>query len=127
MIEHEKTNFEDEEFAFYRDLGKEKFNLGQYSDSIKDFDEAVRLRPDNADVLINRGWANYKIARYRRAVEDFDEALRIKPDNAEAHNGRKKAFERLRQMEDDIEDFFAENKNFAQLQLFNEQLNLFDD
>ena len=127
MIAHVETSFEDEEFEFYRDLGKEKFNLGQFSDSIKAFDEAVRLRPDNADVLINRGWAKYKVARYKEAVKDFDEALQVKPDNAEADSGRKMVVEKLHQQEDIIEDFFAENKNFTQLQLFNEQLDLFDD
>ena len=126
MTEHVEASFEDEEFEFYRDLGKEKFNLGQFSDSIKDFDEAVRLRPDNADVLTNRGWAKYKVGRYKEAVKDFDGALLLKPDNAEAHNGRKKACEASRQHEDIIDDFFAEDKNFAQLQLFDEQLKLFD-
>ena len=99
MTEHVEASFEDEEFEFYRDLGKEKFNLDQFSDSIKDFDEAVRLRPDNADVLTNRGWAKYKVGRYKEAVKDFDGALLLKPDNAEAHNGRKKACEASRQHE----------------------------
>lgn len=127
MTEHVEASFEDEEFEFYRDLGKEKFNLGQFSDSIKDFDEAVRLRPDNADVLTNRGWAKYKVGRYKEAVRDFDDAIRLKPDNAEADSGREMVLEKLHQQEDIIEDFFAENKNFTQLQLFNEQLDLFDD
>ena len=126
MIENTKAGNEDEEFAFYRDLGKEKFNLGQYSDSIKAFDEAVQLKPNNADIFINRGWARYRVARYREAVKDFDEAIRLKPENAEAHNGREKAREKFRQREDAIESFFAKNNNIAQLELFDEQLNLFD-
>ena len=92
MTEHVKTGYEHEDFAFYRALGKEKYNLGQYSDSIKDFDEAICL----------------------------------KPDNAEARNGRKKALEKLKQSEDAIENFFAEKKSFAQLELFDEHPKLFD-
>ncbi len=126
MTAHVKTGYEDEDFAFYRDLGKAKYNLRQYSDSIKDFDEAVRLKPDNADVFINRGWAKYKVARYREAVKDFHEAICLKPDNAEAHNGRKKALEKLKQSEEANEDFFAEKNSFAQLELFDEQPKLFD-
>ena len=126
MTEHVKTGYEHEDFAFYRDLGKEKYNLGQYSDSIKDFDEAVRLKPDNADVFINRGWAKYTVGRYRESIKDFDEAICLKPDNAEARNGRKKALEKLKQSEDAIENFFAEKKSFAQLELFDEHPKLFD-
>ena len=58
------------------------------STSDGDFDEGVRLRPEDADATHKRGYAKVQIERMECGVADFDEALRLRPDDAAAcYNG----------------------------------------
>jgi Flp pilus assembly protein TadD len=53
--------------------------------SIKDYDEAIRLKPNDADAYSSRGAAYYKLGQYQRAIGDYNEALRLKPDDVFAY------------------------------------------
>ena len=56
--------------------------------SISAYDEAIRLKPDYAEVYNNRGNAKGALGRHDAAIADFDQAIRLKPDLAEAYSNR---------------------------------------
>ena len=80
----------------YAEGGAAFQSLDQADRALADYDEALRLHPDDVAALIGRGvlHANYK-ADLGKAIGDFDAALRVQPDNvlalmqrADAHTRR---------------------------------------
>jgi Flp pilus assembly protein TadD len=53
-----------------------------------DFDEAIRLKPDDAVAYNNRGAARRDKGDLDGALKDLDEAIRLKPDDAATYNNR---------------------------------------
>ena len=58
--------------------------------AIADFDEAIKLDPNDATAYNNRGSAKEKLGDYASASADFDQAIKLDPNNATAHIQRKK-------------------------------------
>jgi tetratricopeptide (TPR) repeat protein len=54
--------------------------LGHYQEAINDCTQALRLQPDNAELLTNRGWSYAQLGYHLQALQDYDLALMIKPD-----------------------------------------------
>lgn len=65
--------------------GREKFQLGDYGGAISDFDEAMILNPNDADIYFNRGLVLYKLEDVLGAISDFDHALLLNPRHALAY------------------------------------------
>ena len=57
--------------------GIAKVNLGQYAAGIKDFDTAIRFKPDFADAYYERGIAKYIWIGPQAAKHDFQTALKL--------------------------------------------------
>ncbi len=55
--------------------------LGQYARAIQDYDEAIRLDPNEEMNFDARGKAYDHLGQYTRAIQDYDEAIRLEPDN----------------------------------------------
>jgi tetratricopeptide (TPR) repeat protein len=55
---------------------------------VKDYAEALRLKPDLADAYNNRGEARREKGNFDGAIKDYAEAIRLKPDFATAYNNR---------------------------------------
>jgi len=51
-----------------------KYYLEDYQGAIADFNEAIRLKPDDAWAYVWRGDAKYKLGDYQGAIEDYREA-----------------------------------------------------
>jgi tetratricopeptide (TPR) repeat protein len=51
----------------------------RYELAIEDFNQAIRLNPDNAWALANRGNAYFNLRQPERALEDYDQALKLNP------------------------------------------------
>lgn len=51
----------------------------RYDRAIEDFNQAIRLDPDNAWAYANRGNAYFNTREFDRALQDYDEALRLNP------------------------------------------------
>jgi tetratricopeptide (TPR) repeat protein len=50
-------------------------------EAVADCDESLRLKPDVANTLENRGFAYLKMGEYGRAIADYDAGLRLDPSN----------------------------------------------
>jgi len=61
---------------------------GQYDRAIDDFDQAIKIDPNNASAFSNRG-AAYEIKdQYDHAIENYDQAIKLNPNLAIAWNNR---------------------------------------
>ena len=78
---------------------------GDYDRAIRDYDQAIRLKLDNAKAFYNRGSAYSGKGEYDRAIRDFDQAIRLKPDYAFAYGNRGGAYEKLGQIDAAIRDY----------------------
>src|SRR5215469_13905396 len=63
----------------FNDRGNAYEASHQYDAAIKDYDEAIKLKPTFAEVFYNRGNAYYLERKYERAINDYDEAIKLKP------------------------------------------------
>jgi tetratricopeptide (TPR) repeat protein len=80
--------------------------LGQYQRSIEDFDNAIKLDPEHADALGNRGIAHLNLGQYQRAIKDFDRAIHLESNNAAAFiTGRGAAYANLGRHQQAIENY----------------------
>jgi tetratricopeptide (TPR) repeat protein len=62
--------------------------------AIQDWDQAIRLSPDNADFYNNRGRAYDSKGDHDRAIQDYDQAIRFEPENAVYYYNRGIAYGR---------------------------------
>jgi tetratricopeptide (TPR) repeat protein len=64
-----------------------------YDHAITDYDKAIQLKPDYADIYNNRGVSYYLKSDYDRAMADYDQAIQLNPDYAKAYNNRGNAYD----------------------------------
>ncbi len=73
--------------AFYR-RGQFYARYGQFNRAISDFDEAIRLKPDDPEALNNRCWARTMLGDTAKALQDCNEALKLRPAYGDALDSR---------------------------------------
>jgi len=56
----------------------EQANL-YYDEALRDFDEAIKLNPDDWNILAARGQLLQRIGQPERAIRDYDEVIRRRP------------------------------------------------
>jgi tetratricopeptide (TPR) repeat protein len=56
--------------------------------AMQDYDQAIRVKPNDAGALGNRGNAHLTEGDYDRAIQDFDQMLRLQPNRFGALSGR---------------------------------------
>lgn len=64
---------------------------------IRDYDQAIALKPDYATAYRNRGTAYLGKGEYYEAIWDYDEAIRLKLNYAGAKANRARAYKRKSQ------------------------------
>lgn len=78
---------------------------GNSAEAVEFFDRALKIKPDYAPALCNRGTALLDLQRPEAALESFDRALRIKPDYALALHGRGNTLRQLRRYEEALASY----------------------
>ena len=61
------------------------WQAGKVQEAIREYEYALRLKPDYAVAHANLGMALAKLGRPEDAIRHYEQALRIKPDDAAAH------------------------------------------
>ena len=69
------------------------FNKGNYTLSIANFTEAIRLEPKYTDAYLGRGNAYLYKKEYDKAIEDYNHTLVLDPEKAEAYLYRGVAYD----------------------------------
>ena len=69
--------------AVYYDQGVDSASAGDYENALKNFDKAIELKPDYAEVFYNRGFIYIKLNEYSKAIDDFTKVIILQPDRPE--------------------------------------------
>ena len=89
---------------------------GQFDRAIADYDEAIRLNPQDTNAFYNRGFSYGKKGEHDRAIADFNEAIRLDPKDAVAFGHRATAYVLNDQYDRAIADYdeaIRLDRNFA--------------
>lgn len=81
-------------------LGTLECQSGRFNDGVLYLERSLALRPDQPDVLYNRGLALQYLKRSDEAVASFDGVVAIRPDHAQAWFARGNALQSLKHFED---------------------------
>jgi tetratricopeptide (TPR) repeat protein len=77
-IRPDATDFYDRALGYY--------DKAQYQQSVEDYTQAIRLKPNYADALGNRCMSYMSLHQYDLALADCSSALRIRPDVTDFYN-----------------------------------------
>jgi Flp pilus assembly protein TadD len=78
---------------------------GQLDEAIRQYQQAIRLKPDYADARNSLGIGLFGKGRTDEAIRQFREVLRLKPGYADAHNNLAGALDKKGQMDEAIRHY----------------------
>jgi len=91
--------------VYFFEQGSSKHSKGDYRGAIEDYTEAIRLKPDAAEVYNRRGIAKSNSGDKQGAIEDYTRAIRLMPDDPEAYKNRGNVKRGLGDNQGAIEDY----------------------
>ena len=91
----------------YAERGARAHQRNEYEAALADYDMAIQLNPDNAQVFYNRGLVGMELKRYPDALADFNKVIELNPNNANAYNNRGNVQVKLEQYEEALNDYDA--------------------
>jgi tetratricopeptide (TPR) repeat protein len=78
---------------------------GELKRAVQDYDQAVKLNPNDADLFFRRGVAHGMLGDAGRAIDDFDKAIKLAPDHVGALYSRGLTYSNKGQWERAIKDY----------------------
>ncbi|MFN6157639.1 MAG: tetratricopeptide repeat protein [Dolichospermum sp.] len=103
--------------AFYSNRGVVRNELGDKPGAIDDYNQAIKINPNDADAYYNRGNARKELGDKPGAIDDFNLAIKINPNLAQAYYNRGNARKELGDKPGAIDDYnlaIKINPNLAQ-------------
>ena len=88
----------------YNKRGTAYIERDDYRAALDDFNQALRLDPQNASAHFNRGLAYGRLEQYQAALDDYTEAIRINPEYASAYSNRGFIYAKLQNYQAALDD-----------------------
>jgi tetratricopeptide (TPR) repeat protein len=108
-MDHKYT---DELSAVYQRRGYTAANEQRYGDAINDYDEALKLTPQEAPrIHEQRAAVEMKIQDYEKALADYTELIKLKPNEIKYVNYRAYIYE----LKNDLQNSLADNEKILKL------------
>ena len=70
---------------YYYWRGLELYKLEDYEGAVRNFDEAIKLIPDNPLYYSNLGNAYFQMGEKQKGIENYDKAIKLDPGSAEKY------------------------------------------
>ncbi len=65
--------------------GTTKLNIKSYDEAIVEFDIAIKINPDSANIYVKRGMCYFGLTKNEKAMEDYNTAIKKDEKNVDAH------------------------------------------
>ena len=85
--------------------GKSYVDNGDYKQAIREYTNAIQLKPDYIEAYQERGDANTKTGDYDGAIADYSEAIRLYPDSPSPYLSRGFAYQLKRDFDRAVADY----------------------
>ena len=89
----------------YRRIAGEAYQKNDYSKAIANYEEAIRLEPDDGRLYYMRGNAHLSQKQYTEAIADYDKAIQLNPEFSDTYHWRGRATHSLEQYTEAIADY----------------------
>jgi tetratricopeptide (TPR) repeat protein len=91
--------------AIYNQRGIIYSHMNDYGKAITEFEEAIKLTPDNGEIYNDRGDVYSILENTDKAIADYTEAIRLNPDYSQAYYNRGIEYYRLESYDEAIKDY----------------------
>ncbi|BAY24294.1 TPR repeat-containing protein [Calothrix sp. NIES-2100] len=89
----------------YVNLGDKSFEQGESDTAITNYNQALQLDPDNAEVYYKRGMVRYHLGDYESAIADYTQVIQINLNHPKAYHQRGLARYQLGDYHSAIDDY----------------------
>ena len=79
--------------------------LGQLDVAVKNYEEAIAIKPDYAKAHFNLAGSLHDLGQLEAAVKSYEKTIEIEPDYAEAHNNLGNVFKELEQGDSAVQSY----------------------
>ena len=85
--------------------GNLRYGQRDFRGAIEDYNQAIKLNPDDATAYYNRGVGRSELEDKKGAIEDYNQAIKLKPDYVDAYSNRGVGRSELGDKKGAIEDY----------------------
>ena len=110
------TNLTEMTAEDFLNRGWNEYEKDDIQGAIKNYNQAIELKPDYSSAYYNRGIVYVELGEYQSAIKDYTQAIKIAPNNAHFHYSRGLAYFDLKEYQKAIADYtqaIEMNSNYA--------------
>jgi tetratricopeptide (TPR) repeat protein len=91
----------------YAERGLLRLNAGNYTGALSDYNEAIKLEPDNNDYYLNRGLVKERAKDFTGALADYKQVITLKPEYEKGWLSHGNVMVKLNRFKEAVEDYTA--------------------
>jgi TonB family protein len=91
--------------TFFQKRADASLEKGEVDSALADYNKAVELKADDANLYVSRGKALYTKKAFDQSVKDYDKAIQLSPKTAVAFLNRGASYEKMGDAQKALDDF----------------------